>query len=166
MEEAEIIEGRRPKAEGRRIVDREWFRFGYDYSRLQDEPGVVLKVTFRLNKASAEVLAQKSMELIKQRNSHQPIGQPSCGCIWRNHGSVSAGKLVDEAGLKGTKVGGVSVSNKHGNFFINDGTATVDEVLELMALVKEKVKEHSGVELKPEIFMVGEFSTTRIFNFQ
>lgn len=165
VEEAEIFGGRRREGlegtggkEARRIVKREWFRFGYDYSRLQDEPGVVLRVKFRLQKESPEALRERSLGLLKQRNQHQPIGSPSCGCMFKNPNGVSAGKLIDEAGLKGIKAGGISVSRTHANFMVNDGTGKATDVLELMNRVKTRVKEFYGIDLEPEIFMVGEFS--------
>lgn len=140
-----------------RTVDRDWFRFGYDYSRLQDEPGVILKVKFKLKKTDPEKLKKRSMELLKERNSRQPLGQSSCGCMFKNPENLSAGQLIDNAGMKGKKVGRAMVSDKHANFVINTGGAKASEVLELMNLIKETVKNKSGVELEPEIFMVGEF---------
>ena len=170
VEEAEILEGRRKKEEGgrrgeglegiggRKTVTRDWFRFGYDYSRLQEEKAVVLRVKFKLQKGDPEELRAKSLELLKQRNSYQPIGSLSCGCMWRNPKEAPAGKLIDEAGMKGAKAGGINVSQSHANFMVNDGTGKVGDVLELMARVKKQVKEKFGIELEPEIFMVGEFS--------
>ncbi len=157
---AEILEGRKKKEEGSRgirTVDRDWFRFGYDYSRLQDEPGVILKVKFKLKKTDPGKLKKRSMELLKERNSRQPLGQSSCGCMFKNPENLSAGQLIDNAGMKGKKVGRAMVSDKHANFVINTGGAKASEVLELMNLIKETVKNKSGVELEPEIFMVGEF---------
>ena len=139
-------------------VSRDWFRFSYDYSRLQEEKAVVLRVKFKLEKGDPEELRSKSLELLKQRNSYQPIGSLSCGCMWRNPKEAPAGKLIDETGLKGIRVGGMSVSQTHANFMVNDGTGKVGDVLELMARVKKRVKKYCGVELEPEIFMVGEFS--------
>lgn len=140
-------------------VDRDWFRFGYDYSRLQDEPGVVLRVKFKLKKGDPEKLRASSMKLLRGRNSRQPIGKLSCGCMFKNPDGMSAGQLIDRAGMKGEKIGGAMVSEKHANFIINTGGAKAAEVLELMALVKNKVKEQFKVELRPEIFLVGEFSS-------
>ena len=97
------------------------------------------------------------MELLKERNSRQPLGQSSCGCMFKNPENLSAGQLIDNAGMKGKKVGRAMVSDKHANFVINTGGAKASEVLELMNLIKETVKNKSGVELEPEIFMVGEF---------
>ncbi|MDZ7586992.1 MAG: UDP-N-acetylmuramate dehydrogenase, partial [Patescibacteria group bacterium] len=160
VESAEILEGRRKKEKGRReskIVDKKWFRFGYDYSRLHDEPGVVLKVKFRLKKADAEKLKAKSLELLKERNIRQPVGQSSCGCMFKNPDGLSAGQLIDDAEMKGKRVGGAMISDKHANFVINTGGAKATEVLKLMELIKEAVKTKSGIDLEPEIFMVGEF---------
>lgn len=144
---------------GRQVtVDRDWFMFGYDYSRLQDEPGVVLRVKFKLKKADPEKLKASSMELLRDRNSRQPIGQLSCGCMFKNPSGFSAGELIDRAGMKGKRVGGAVVSEKHANFIVNTGGAKAGEVLELMDLIKKTVKTKSGIDLEPEIFMVGEFS--------
>ena len=118
---------------------------------------MVLKVKFRLKKADPEKLKTISMKLMKDRNNRQPIGQLSCGCMFKNPKGLSAGKLIDAAGMKGKKVGGAVISNKHANFMINTGGAKATEVLKLMELTKEAVKIKSGIELTPEIFMVGEF---------
>ncbi len=136
---------------------RDWFRFDYDYSRLHDEIGVILKVKLRLKRGDPEKLKAISMQLMSDRNNRQPIGQLSCGCMFRNYQGISAGKLIDEAGMKGKKVGGAMISDKHANFVINAGGAKAAEVLELMSLVKKAVKEKSGIDLEPEIFLVGEF---------
>ena len=157
VEEAEILD-KSHKSYKNYKVSRSWFKFGYDYSRLQEEKAVVLRVKFKLEKGDPEELRVKSLELLKQRNSYQPIGSLSCGCMWRNPKEAPAGKLIDEAGMKGAKAGGISVSQSHANFMVNDGTGKVGDVLELMARVKKRVKEKFGVELEPEIFMVGEFS--------
>ena len=157
VEEAEILD-KSHKSYKNYKVSRSWFKFGYDYSRLQEEKAVVLRVKFKLEKGDPEELRVKSLELLKQRNSYQPIGSLSCGCMWRNPKEAPAGKLIDEAGMKGAKAGGISVSQSHANFMVNDGTGKVGDVLELMARVKKGVKEHSGIVLKPEIFFVGEFS--------
>ncbi len=138
-------------------VDRDWFQFGYDYSRLHDEPGVVLKVKFSLKTADPEKLKKSSMELLKERNSRQPVGQSSCGCMFKNPDGLSAGQLIDDAEMKGKRVGGAMISDKHANFVINTGGAKATEVLKLMELTKEAVKTKSGIDMEPEIFMVGEF---------
>lgn len=167
VEEVEILrkraESRGQRAEEgngmmeRKTVSREWFRFGYDYSRLQDEKAVVLNVKFRLGKELPEKLRERSLALLKERNANQPVGQSSCGCMFKNPAGQSAGKLIDLAGMKGKKIAAAVVSDKHANFIINTGGAKAKEVLELMNSVKTRVKNKTGIELEPEIFMVGEF---------
>ena len=160
VKEVEILEGRGKKEEGIReskMVDRDWFKFGYDYSRLHDEAVVILKVRFKLKKADPEKLKKSSMELLKERNNCQPVGQSSCGCMFKNPDGWSAGQLIDNARMKGKRVGRAMVSDKHANFVINTGGAKAAEVLKLMDLIKTAVKTKSGIDLEPEIFMVGEF---------
>lgn len=141
-----------------KTVDRDWFKFSYDSSSLQKTGAVLLTVTFRLENADPAVLTQRSLETLKRRNERQPIGQACSGCTFKNVGGVSAGKMIDEAGLKGSRVGGALVSDVHANFIINDGSATVQDVLELMRQIRQTVAERTGIELIPEIFLVGEFS--------
>lgn len=142
----------------RKRVNRDWFEFGYDYSRLQQEKTALLTVDFQLQKTDPEVVKKQSIETIKRRNQHQPIGHACSGCVFKNPEGDSAGRLIDEAGLKGLRVGGAYVSQKHANFIINDGTATVRNVLELMVKVVRKVQQLLKVQLEPEIFLVGQFS--------
>lgn len=139
-------------------VNQDWFRFAYDYSRLQDEPAVVLEVEFDLRVADPKTLNSQSVKSMKERHERQPIGLWSCGCMFQNPGSEAAAKLIDQAGLRGLSVKAAAVSDKHANFVINQGGATVAEVLELMAQVHRRVKEKFNVDLRPEVFLVGEFT--------
>jgi len=139
-------------------VDRDWFHFSYDSSSLQHTDAVLLSATFGLKNTDPAVLVQRSLETLTRRNERQPIGLACSGCVFKNMGGVSAGKMIDEAGLKGLQVGGAVVSDVHANFIINDGSATVQNVLELMRQVRQAVFERTGVGLVPEIFLVGEFS--------
>jgi UDP-N-acetylenolpyruvoylglucosamine reductase len=91
---------------------------------------------------------------IKRRTS-QPIGA-SAGCIFKNPELCGAGKLVDDLGLKGTRVGAAVVSSVHGNFIVNEGGATAREVLDLIAQIKEKAQEERGVQLELEVKVIGE----------
>lgn len=141
-----------------KMVDRNWFNFSYDSSSLQKTGAVLLSVTFQLENTDPAVLTQRSLETLQRRNERQPVGLACSGCTFKNVGGVSAGKLIDDAGLKGLRVGGAFVSPVHANFIINDGSATVQDVLELMRRVRRAVVERTGVELVPEIFLVGEFS--------
>ena len=90
-------------------------------------------------------------EIIKKRKESQPIEYPSAGCIFKNPPGQFAGQLIDYLGLKGKKIGGAMISDKHANFIINPGDAKARDVLKLINLVKEKVKEKYQIELVEEI---------------
>lgn len=139
-------------------VQQDWFHFKYDYSRLQEEKALVLEVTFRLHPGEKQEMRTRALEMVKRRNERQPIGLACSGCIFQNPIGISSSKLIDMAGLKGARVGGAYVSDKHANFIINDGSATTRDVLELIVNVKKTVKEKLGTDIHSEIFPVGEFS--------
>ncbi len=122
----------------------------------------VVKAVFRLKKSSPEQVKKQVEDLIEKRKQTQPWGQLSLGCVFKNPAAgkgkknISAGKLIDELGLKQVRVGQARVSEKHANFIINEGTATARDVEILMGLLKEKVKQHFGLTLEPEIRIIGE----------
>ena len=91
----------------------------------------------------------------KQRTESQPHNR-GAGCMFKNPETLSAGKLVDECRLKGLRVGGAMVSERHGNFIVNDGTATANDVLTLIEQVQERVKTERGIDLHAEVQVVGE----------
>jgi len=91
----------------------------------------------------------------QKRWSSQPR-MPSAGCMFKNPAAVPAGRLIDELGLKGTRIGGAVISDVHGNFIVNDGTATALDVLALVALIKERARNERGIELETEVEIVGE----------
>jgi UDP-N-acetylenolpyruvoylglucosamine reductase len=90
----------------------------------------------------------------EKRWESQPAA-PSAGCTFKNPPTIPAGKLIDELGLKGTRVGGAVVSAEHGNFIVNDGKATARDVLELIAFLQARAKEARGIELQTEVEIVG-----------
>lgn len=152
-------------------VDHDYFNFAYDYSKLQDTEETVLEVIFRLDVAKdAQSIWQKAMDNLKRRNEEQPIGIPCSGCIFRNISSedanrlatpnltTSAGYIIDSLGLKGIKEGGAEISTRHANFILNTNSATAADVIKLINLIKEKAKNTYGLNLKEEIFYVGDFS--------
>ncbi len=138
--------------------------FAYDYSRFHQTKEVILSVTFQLSQGDKQALWAKAEAAVKRRATTQPLGQPSSGCIFKNisladamklgtpNHICSAGYLIDKAGLKGTRVGGAVVSDKHANFIINTGKATAKDVLDLANLIKHKVKQKFGVDLQLEVF--------------
>ena len=103
---------------------------------------------------SVESIAQRMSAYSQKRWASQPAA-PSAGCAFKNPPMMPAGRLIDELGLKGTRVGGAVVSQEHGNFIINDQQATAQDVLDLIALLKAKVKAASGIDLHTEVEIIG-----------
>lgn len=143
----------------RKTVDRDFFEFGYDDSRLHHEEIVVLDVTFRLSpKPTEAILAQAQANLQWRAERQPPVEEfPSCGSVFKKIEDVGAGRLIDQAGLKGYRVGGVHISPKHANFLVNTDGGTAADVLALVRHAQEAVKADSGYELEMEIGLVGEF---------
>ncbi len=143
-----------------RVVEREvdWFEYGYRQSRLKRERGgyVVLAATFALEYGEPEWLAERLRQVLEERQARQPAGL-SLGSTFKNPPEGSAGLLIDRAGLKGYQLGGVRVSEKHANFFVNVGGASAADVMALLRHVQREVEAREGVRLEPEIEFVGEW---------
>ncbi len=147
--------------EGERItVPAEYFRFGYDYSILHDRNDVVLTASFNLtHRDPADMKRIVEENLAWRRERHPPLDtEPSAGSIFKKIEGIGAGRLIDQAGLKGTRVGGAEVTHRHANIMINRGGATAADVRALIAHVQRAVEDHSGYRLEPEIMFVGEFA--------
>jgi UDP-N-acetylmuramate dehydrogenase len=131
-------------------LKKEELSFSYRFSSFQKKRGVIVAARFCLQPSSEA--RQKQLKIIDYRTKTQPYTDKSAGCVFRNpHLSPSAGALIEKAGLKGMKRGGAEVSLLHGNFIVNTGGATAEDVRELIALVQKGVKEKMGVELELEI---------------
>jgi UDP-N-acetylenolpyruvoylglucosamine reductase len=116
---------------------------------------IALGAVFRGRPDSPESIAQRMSAFSQKRWASQPAA-PSAGCAFKNPPSIPAGKLIDELGLKGARVGGAVVSREHGNFIVNDGNATARDVLELIEMLKAKAKAERGIELQTEVEIIGE----------
>jgi UDP-N-acetylenolpyruvoylglucosamine reductase len=117
---------------------------------------IALSATFRGRPDSAESIAKRAYDFNQKRWKSQPK-ESSAGCIFKNPSpSVPAGKLIDELGLKGTRRGGAAVSDVHGNFIVNEGSATARDVLELIDFIKTRAKAERGVELREEVEIIGQ----------
>ena len=116
---------------------------------------IALGAVFKGRSDSPESIAQRMSAFSQKRRASQPAA-PSAGCAFKNPPSIPAGKLIDELGLKGLRVGGAVVSQEHGNFIVNDGNATARNVLELMALLQAKAQAARGIELQTEVEIIGE----------
>jgi UDP-N-acetylenolpyruvoylglucosamine reductase len=115
---------------------------------------VALSAQLRGRPGVREEIQRRMMEFSQKRWDSQPAA-PSAGCIFKNPPSIAAGKLVDELGLKGTRIGGAFISAEHGNFIVNDGTATAGEVLELIEMIRQRARERRGIELETEVEIIG-----------
>lgn len=116
---------------------------------------IALGVVFQGNPAPRAAIERRMEEFSQKRWSSQPAA-PSAGCMFKNPAAIPAGRLIDELGLKGTSVGGAMVSVEHGNFIVNDGSATARNVLDLIELVKRCAKSERGIELQTEVEIIGD----------
>jgi UDP-N-acetylmuramate dehydrogenase len=159
------------------VVDREGrvavvpaanMAFAYDSSRLRQTGEVLLWATFRVSEGDVATLRSRARASLAYRKKTQPLDRPSAGCIFRNpergRDDVpeglpwSAGALVDRAGAKGWVVGGARVSLTHGNFIVNDGTASAADIRRLIEACRKAVHERFGVDLREEIVYLGQFA--------
>ncbi|MEX2399666.1 MAG: UDP-N-acetylmuramate dehydrogenase [Rhodothermales bacterium] len=155
LHEAEIL-----TEEGeRRTVGAEYFNFGYDYSILHDRDDVVLSASFQLRTAPEERLREIMAANLKWRKErHPPLDtEPSAGSIFKKIEGVGAGRLIDEAGLKGMRIGGAEITHRHANIMINRGGAKASDVTALIAYVQDVIERETGFVLEPEIAFIGEF---------
>ncbi|KAL3844880.1 hypothetical protein ACJIZ3_002283 [Penstemon smallii] len=137
-----------------RVMDRSELSFGYRLSPFQGmkDLAAISCVTFRLK--CSKSARRRQQEYLERRKLTQPVGEKSAGSVFRNPPGFSAAQLIERSGLKGCKVGGAMISNKHANFFINCGGATSQDMIELIGLVKGTVRDQFDVELKEEIIYV------------
>lgn len=147
------IVGMKPGGEIETLAKEE-LNFRYHAATLP--PGfVVTEVLFALERGDPQRIAAVIQENLMARRRNHPEREPSAGCIFKNPPGVSAGKLIDLAGLKGEAVGGAVVSPVHGNFFVNRGGATAADVKRLIELVRERVFTEFGTELELDVRLVG-----------
>ncbi len=130
--------------------------FSYRHSGIQSTGEIVTMVELELKPDDPEAIQARIAELTEKRVSKQPVNYPSAGSTFKRPVGGYAAALIEEAGLKGTSVGGAEVSEKHSGFIINKGGATATDVLALMDLVAEKVYENSGIRLEPEVRIIPE----------
>ncbi|MCL1808038.1 MAG: UDP-N-acetylmuramate dehydrogenase [Oscillospiraceae bacterium] len=141
---------------GREAVEISSFDFSYRHSVLMEHPSwVVLEVTLKLKWGDPDEIAAKIEQFRKARNEKQP-NQPSAGSFFKRPPGHFAAALIDQCGLKGKTEGGAQVSEKHAGFIINRKGATCEDVLRLASLVRETVFKQTGVELEPEVRLLGE----------
>jgi len=137
--------------------------YGYRTSALKGHGGrfAVLAGCLRLEPSTPEACRAKMQELAERREASQP-GGASMGSMFKNPPGDSAGRLIEAVGLKGSRVGGARISEKHANFFLNEGTGTAADVLSLVRTAQEKVAERFGVRLDLEIELLGDWTEAEI----
>lgn len=136
-------------------VNRKYFQFGYDFSILQKTKEILLEAVFRLKKTSPAILKKRAEAALAYRKRTQPLGVATSGCFFRNvNGTISAGYLIDKAGLKGYTVGNFYVSPLHANFIINRGNGHPADLSKLLRIIKKRVRDKFGVELEEEVILI------------
>lgn len=143
----------------RKSVDAEYVRFGYDDSVFHHRRDVILAATFRLQRGDQAAMHRIMQENLSWRGGKHPWldWHPSAGSIFKKIEGVGAGRLVDQCGLKGRRVGDAQISHIHANILVNLGKASARDVRELIALAQQSVEERFGVQLEPEIGFIGDF---------
>ena len=132
-------------------LKKDEINFSYRESSVKDEGFTVLKAEFLLSYESEDKIRNKINEIMNNRKEKQPLSKKSLGSVFKRSGDYAASYLIDKAGLKGVRIGGISVSEKHAGFFVNNGGGTASDFKELVKLVKEKVFMEFGVTLNEEI---------------
>jgi len=133
--------------------------FGSNISELvrsiKKDNNIIFSVELELKKGNRKESSKLIEEYIKKRKDNQPLEYPSAGCIFRNIPDYGAGRLIDKAGLKGVQIGQAMISDKHANFIINLGKAKSEDVVKLIKLIKQSIKEKFNINLKEEIEQLG-----------
>jgi UDP-N-acetylmuramate dehydrogenase len=155
VESAEILTEENQRVE----VGIEYFDFGYDYSTLHIRDDVVLTATFRLvpgDEARMREIMEANLQWRRER--HPPLdSEPSAGSIFKKIEGIGAGRLIDQCGLKGFRIGGAEITQRHANIIINRDNATAADVRALIGHVQEVVERDTGYRLEPEISFIGSF---------
>ena len=128
----------------------------YRHSAFQENGDIILSVEISLEEGNKSEIESTMKDLAKKRNSKQPVQFPSAGSFFKRPEGHFAGKLIQDSGMKGVSVGGAQVSELHSGFIVNTGNATATDIIQLMELVQKKVYEKFGVNLEPEVRIIGD----------
>lgn len=137
-------------------LNKKELELGYRMSAIIKYKYVALEGVFQLNSGEYDKIKNRMDELMSARRAKQPLEYPSAGSTFKRPEGHFAGKLIEDSGLKGTKIGDAEVSTKHSGFIINKGNATAQDILDLIAKVQSTVKKKYNVELQPEVRIIGE----------
>lgn len=128
---------------------------GFGYRKAAGLDGIVLGAMFGLSDGAAEELKAKRAEILKKRNEKQPLDHPSCGSVFKRPEGNFAGTLIEQCGLKGFRIGGAQVAEKHANFILNINHATSADIYGVMCHVQKTVEEKTGIRLEMEVRLIG-----------
>ncbi len=138
------------------LVSKKGSELRFSYRDMHIQPGsIITGVWLRLNHSDTGIVKKRISEHLRIRSQSQPLNYPSAGCIFKNPEGHKAGKLIDEVGLKGKSRGGAMISQRHANFIINTGNAKTADIMALIRIIREEIKEKKGIELEPEIRFIG-----------
>jgi len=138
------------------VVTRNRSQLKFSYRALHiEKKSVIIGACLKVDTGDVKTVANKIAGYLKRRKESQPIEYLSGGSVFKNPPNDYAGRLIEHAGLKGKKIGGAMVSEKHANYIVNTGDATAKDILELLSLTQEKVRNETGIKLEPEIKIVG-----------
>lgn len=134
-----------------KTVYKQYFAFAYDFSILQKTKEIVIEAEFEFRKNQPQVLKKRALDAFNYRKKTQPQGVFTAGCFFQNDNNLSAGYLIDKAGLKGKKIGDFVISPIHANFIINQGEGEPKDLKKLLNIVKNEVKKKFKINLKEEV---------------
>lgn len=137
-------------------ITKEEMKLGYRHSTFHENGDIIISATFQLKPGEKNVIAAEMKELMDRRNQKQPVNLPSAGSFFKRPNGYYAGQLIQDSGLKGLSVGGAQVSPLHAGFIVNNGGATATDILNLMKLIQNTVFNKFGVNLEPEVRILGD----------
>jgi UDP-N-acetylmuramate dehydrogenase len=137
------------------VMDRSQLQFGYRRAVLP-AGAVVVKAQFMGTPDRPEAIGERIRDYLERRKAGQPMEHPSAGSVFKNPPHDYAGRLIESAGLKGKRIGGAMISEKHANVIVNVGGASAQDIVTLMETARQRVREETGIELEPEIKVVGD----------
>ena len=151
IEEATLMNGRGE------LLRREKKELAFAYRKLNLPEGmIVVGAAFALRQGDPVKIQERVADILSKRGRKHPLEYPNAGSIFKNPEGGPAGRIIEEAGLKGARIGGAMVSEKHGNFIVNVGKASAADIVALIELVKEKVREQTGISLETEVRVIGD----------
>ncbi|EST52805.1 UDP-N-acetylenolpyruvoylglucosamine reductase [Brevibacillus panacihumi W25] len=139
-----------------KVLTNEELNFSYRTSLLQQQKGIVVEARFRLQQGDRKEIAATLAANKERRRQTQPLQMPCAGSVFRNPPGDHAGRLIEAAGLKGYRYGGAQVSEIHANFIVNRGGATAADVLTLIKHIQDTIRDKNGIDMHPEVLVVGE----------